>query len=58
VRAIEQLRMMLVERQVAPLRGAVHLSREPFVGMLLDGKTFADSAPLGQAGEAMLSELI
>jgi len=57
-RAIEQLRSMLVELQVAPLRGAVHLSREQFVGILLDGKTFADFAPLEQAGEAMLSELI
>jgi NAD(P)H-dependent FMN reductase len=57
-RAIEQLRSMLVELQVAPLRGAVHLSREQFIGILLDGKSFADSVPLGQAGEAMLSELI
>jgi NAD(P)H-dependent FMN reductase len=57
-RAIEQLRSMLVELQVAPLRGAVHLSREQFIGILLDGKTFAESASLTQAGEAMLSELI
>jgi len=57
-RAIEQLRLMLVELQVAPLRGAVHLSREQFIGILLDGKAFADFAPLGQAGEAMLRELI
>ena len=56
-RAIEQLRLMLVELQVAPLRGAVHLSREQFIGILLDGKTFADFAPLEQAGEAMLREL-
>jgi NAD(P)H-dependent FMN reductase len=57
-RAIEQLRLMLVELQVAPLRGAVHLSREQFIGILLDGKAFADFAPLEQAGEAMLRELI
>jgi NAD(P)H-dependent FMN reductase len=57
-RAIEQLRSMLVELQVAPLRGAVHLTREQFIGILLDGKSFADSVPLAQAGEAMLSELI
>jgi len=57
-RAIEQLRLMLVELQVAPLRGAVHLSREQFIAILLDGKTSADSVPLGQAGEAMLTELI
>lgn len=57
-RAIEQLRLTLVELQVAPLRGAVHLSREQFVGMLLDGKTFADFPPLEQAGMAMLRELL
>jgi NAD(P)H-dependent FMN reductase len=57
-RAIEQLRSMLVELQVAPLRGAVHLSREQFIGILLHGKTFADFPPLGQVGEAMLRELI
>jgi NAD(P)H-dependent FMN reductase len=56
-RAIEQLRLSLVELQVAPLRGAVHLSREQFVGMLLDGKTFADFPHLEQAGTAMLGEL-
>jgi NAD(P)H-dependent FMN reductase len=57
-RAIEQLRLTLVELQVAPLRGAVHLGREQFVGMLLEGKTFADFPLLAQAGEAMLDELI
>jgi len=57
-RAIEQLRSSLVELQVAPLRGAVHLSREQFVGILLDGKTFADFPPLRHAGQAMLSELV
>lgn len=57
-RAIEQLRLTLVELQVAPLRGAVHLSREQFVGILLDGKTFADFPALEQAGMALLSELL
>ena len=57
-RAIEQLRLMLVELQVAPLRSAVHLSREHFVGMLLEGKTFVDFPQLGQMGEAMLRELV
>jgi NAD(P)H-dependent FMN reductase len=57
-RAIEQLRSTLIELQVAPLRGAVHLGREQFVAILLDGKTFADFPSLARAGEAMLSELI
>ncbi|HVZ72563.1 MAG TPA: NAD(P)H-dependent oxidoreductase [Polyangia bacterium] len=57
-RAIEQLRLMLVELQVAPLRGAVHLSREQFVGMLLEGKTFADFPALDKSAEMMLTELV
>lgn len=57
-RAIEQLRLMLIELQVAPLRNAVHISREQFVGMLLEGKSFADFPMLDQAADAMLSELV
>src|SRR5262249_26347807 len=41
-RAIEQLRLILVEVQVAPLRSAVHIDRTQFVAMLLHGKSFAD----------------
>ncbi|MBS2021993.1 MAG: NAD(P)H-dependent oxidoreductase [Deltaproteobacteria bacterium] len=57
-RAIEQLRLMLVELQVAPLRNAVHVSREQFMGMLLEGKTFADFPLLAQGAEAMIKELL
>jgi NAD(P)H-dependent FMN reductase len=57
-RAIEQLRLMLVELQVAPLRSAVHLGREDFVAMLMHGKTFADFPQLDQAAGAMLDELL
>ncbi|WP_394840326.1 NAD(P)H-dependent oxidoreductase [Pendulispora rubella] len=57
-RAIEQLRSVLVELQMAPLRGAVHLSRDEFIGMLLNGKTFSDFRNLDQAAEVMLDELI
>jgi NAD(P)H-dependent FMN reductase len=57
-RAIEQLRLTRVEQQVAPLRAAVHLSREQFVGTLLEGTTFADFPLLAQVGDAMLGELI
>ncbi len=56
-RGIEQLRLMLVELQVAPLRHAVHLSRDEFIGMLLHGKTFDDFPLLGQTAEAMLEDL-
>jgi NAD(P)H-dependent FMN reductase len=57
-RAIEQLRLMLVELQVAPLRSAVHIGREDFIGMLLHGKSFADFPQLEQAASTMLDELL
>ncbi len=57
-RCIEQLRLVLVELQVAPLRLAVHLGREEFIGMLLNGKSFGDFPHLAQAAEAMLDELV
>ena len=56
-RAVEQLRLMLVELQVAPLRNAVHVGRIEFMGMLLNGKTFGDFPHLEQAAEAMLDDL-
>jgi NAD(P)H-dependent FMN reductase len=57
-RAVEQLRLILVELQVAPLRNAVHIGRTEFVGMLMQGKTFADFPHLEQAAEAMLDDLV
>lgn len=57
-RAIEQLRLMLVELQVAPLRSAVHIGREPFIGMLLHGKTFDDFPQLTSAAEVMLDDVV
>ena len=57
-RGIEQLRLMLVELQVAPLRHAVHVGREEFVGMLMQGKSFDDYPFLGQTAETMLEDLI
>lgn len=57
-RGIEQLRLMLVELQVAPLSQAVHLSRDEFIGMLMHGKSFGDFPRLEQAAEGMLEDLI
>jgi NAD(P)H-dependent FMN reductase len=56
-RGIEQLRSMLVELQVAPLRSAVHIMRPEFMEMLAHGKTFADYPYLAQAAELMLDDL-
>jgi NAD(P)H-dependent FMN reductase len=57
-RGIEQLRLMLVELQVAPLRSAVHIGRDDFVGMLLHGKTFADYPHLAHSAETMLADVL
>jgi NAD(P)H-dependent FMN reductase len=57
-RAVEQLRMILVEVQVAPLRHAVHLMRGEFMDVLLGKKTLADFPHLAQTAEAMLDDLL
>ena len=58
-RAVEQLRLMLVELQVAPLRNAVHIfGRAEFIEILMNGKTFSDFPHLEQAAESMLDDLI
>jgi NAD(P)H-dependent FMN reductase len=56
-RGIEQLRLNLIELQVAPVRAAVHLAREEFLGVLLHGKTLGDFPQLEQMAEVMLTEL-
>ena len=56
-RGIEQLRLMLVELQVAPIRSAVHLARPEFIEMLMHGKSFADFPNLDQTANAMLDDL-
>jgi NAD(P)H-dependent FMN reductase len=56
-RGVEQLRLILVELQVAPLRSAVHIVRTEFVEMLMNGKTFADFPHLEQAADLMLDDL-
>lgn len=57
-RAIEQLRLNLVEVQVAPLRHAVHIDRSQFVDMLMHGKSFADFPQLDTMAETMLDDVI
>lgn len=57
-RAVEQLRQILVEVQIAPIRSAVHVMRGEFIEMLLHGKTFEDFPHLAQAADLMLDDLI
>lgn len=57
-RGVEQLRLMLVELQMASTRNAVHLGRPEFIEMLLHGKDFGDFPNLETSANAMLDELV
>ena len=56
-RGVEQLRMNLVELQMAPIRSAVHIGPPYFIDLLLHGKSFADFPNLEQSANAMLDDL-
>lgn len=57
-RAIEQLRLILIELHVAPLRNAVHIGLTEFLGMLYEGRTFEDYPHLAKSATEMLDDLI
>ncbi len=57
-RAVEQLRLVLAELQVASLRHAVHIGQTEMGGMLRQGKTFADYPHLASAAARMLDDLV
>ena len=56
-RAVEQLRLINVELQMAPTRTGVHIAGGDFMGLWRGGKTFEDMPHLTQSAEAMLDEL-
>lgn len=56
-RAIEHLRMVAVELQMAPIRFAVHVGMIEFLGIWQQGKSFGDFPHLGQSAEAMLEDM-
>jgi len=56
-RAIEQLRLINIEQQVAPLRTAVHIGGGDAIDLLVHGKPFADKPHLVPSVHAMLEEL-
>lgn len=56
-RAIEQLRLVAVELQMAPVRNAVHVGMVEFIGLLQQGKSFDDYPHLGQSANAMLDDI-
>jgi NAD(P)H-dependent FMN reductase len=56
-RAVEQLRLVAVELQMAPVRHAVHIGMVEFLGIWQQGKSFEDFPHLAQAATAMLDDI-
>jgi NAD(P)H-dependent FMN reductase len=56
-RAVEQLRLTSIELQMAPTRSGVHIGGADFIGLLMQGKTFADMPHLEPTAVTMLDEL-
>ena len=56
-RAIEQLRMVAVELQMAPISKSVNVGMTEFLGILQQGKDFADFPHLEQGAVALLDDL-
>ncbi len=57
-RAVEQLRLVCIELQMAPTRSAVHIGMEPLLGVLRGGKDLADFGFLKGSAEVTLDELV
>lgn len=57
-RAIEQLRMNAIELQMAPIKIAVHIGLEPFLGILTQGKALDDYSFLVSSRAAMFDQLV
>ena len=55
--AVEQLRLVCIELQMAPTRTAVHIGMEPFLGVRREGKKLSDLDFLNKSAAAMLDEL-
>jgi NAD(P)H-dependent FMN reductase len=56
-RAIEQLRGVAIELQMAPLKHEVNIGMEPFLGVLQQGKSLDDYPFLGQSRDALFDNL-
>lgn len=57
-RAVEQLRLVAIELQMAPVRNAVHIGMAEFFGIWQQGKTFDDFPHLEQAANGLLDDLV
>jgi NAD(P)H-dependent FMN reductase len=56
-RSVEQLRMVAIELQMAPVRNAVHIGAIEFMGMWQQGKTFDDFPYLAQYAVSLLDDI-
>ena len=56
-RAVEQLRLVATELQMAPVRHAVHIGMVEFLGIWQQGKTFEDFPHLAQAAAGLLDDM-
>src|SRR3984893_2926703 len=57
-RAIETLRGVVIELQMAPIRHEVNIAMEPFLGILQNGRTLNDYDYLVQGRELMFDHLV
>jgi NAD(P)H-dependent FMN reductase len=57
-RAVEQLRLVLIELQAAPLRNAVHVGWAEFSAVWQQGKAFSDFPYLEQMADTMFEDLL
>ena len=57
-RAIETLRGVVIELQMAPIRHEVNIAMEPFLGILQKGRSLNDYDYLVQSREAMFDHLV
>lgn len=57
-RAIEQLRLVLIEMQAAPTRHGVNIGLTEFLGIWQQGKSFEDYPHLGDAAKVMLDDIV
>jgi NAD(P)H-dependent FMN reductase len=56
-RAIEQLRQIAIELQLAPLKAEVNIAMEPFLGVLMNGRSLNDYPYLAAARGAVLDQI-
>jgi NAD(P)H-dependent FMN reductase len=57
-RAVEQLRLLAVELQMAPVMRAVHIGLEPSLGVMMHGKALDDYPYLAESRTAMFDQLV